>query len=77
MIMPLWSTSILLSTPIGVTLSFTVLLALVMDRSIASHLNVPAGTFVFVTLISTAITSTDKNFIAPLYKNLAGRNLNF
>jgi len=77
-IMPLWSTSILLSTPIGVTLSFTVLMALVMDRSIGSHFKVPAGTFVVVTLIFTAITtSTYDNFIAPLYTKLTGRNLTF
>ena len=76
--MPLWSSSILLSGVIGVIISFTVLMALVMDRYVGSHFKIPAGTFVVVTLISTAITSSILDrFIYPTYKKLTGRNLTY
>lgn len=77
-IMPLWSSSILLSGAIGVIISFTVLMALVMDRRVGSHFQIPAGTFTVVTLIFTAITSsTLDRFIYPTYKKLTGRHLTY
>ncbi|KAH9614953.1 hypothetical protein KSS87_021981 [Heliosperma pusillum] len=78
-IMPLWTSSILLSGAIGVILSFTVLMALVMDRRVGtSNMKIPAGTFTVITLIVTAITSSMfDGFIYPAYKKLTGRNLTF
>ncbi|KAK9741494.1 hypothetical protein RND81_03G110100 [Saponaria officinalis] len=78
-ILPLWTSSMLLSGVIGVILSFTVLMALVMDRRIGkSTLKIPAGTFTVITLILTAITSsTLDRFIYPAYTKLTGRKLTF
>ncbi|XP_074286742.1 protein NRT1/ PTR FAMILY 2.7-like [Silene latifolia] len=78
-IMPLWTSSMLLSGAIGVILSFTVLMALVMDRRVGtSNFKIPAGTFTVITLIVTAITSSMLDrFIYPAYKKVTGRNLTF
>ncbi|XP_021744336.1 protein NRT1/ PTR FAMILY 2.6-like [Chenopodium quinoa] len=77
-IIPLWSSSILLSGAMGVIISFTVLMALVMDRQVGSHFKIPAGTFTVVTLVFTAITSSALDrFIYPTYKKLTGRRLTY
>ncbi|CAO2816533.1 unnamed protein product [Amaranthus hypochondriacus] len=77
-LMPLWSSSILLSGVIGVIISFTVLMALVMDRDVGSHFKIPAGTFIVVTLVFTALTSSILDrFIYPTYKFLTGRHLTY
>ncbi|KAL2332067.1 hypothetical protein Fmac_019648 [Flemingia macrophylla] len=54
-ILPLWSSSIFLSTPIAVQGSMTVLQALVMDRQIGPHFKFPAGSIMVIPLISTSI----------------------
>ncbi|XP_021744327.1 protein NRT1/ PTR FAMILY 2.7-like [Chenopodium quinoa] len=77
-LMPLWSSSMLLSAAIGIILSITVLMALVMDRSVNSHYKIPPGTFVVVTFVFTAITSPIfDRYITPTYKKLTGRRLTF
>lgn len=77
-IMPLWSSSIFLSGAIGVIISFTVLMALVMDRRVGSDMNIPAGTFTVVTLIFTALTSsTLDRIIYPTYKKITGKRLTY
>lgn len=57
-IFPLWSSSIFLSTPIGIQASMTVLQALVMDRHMGSHFKIPAGSTIVIPLISTSIFLT-------------------
>ncbi|KAL9230518.1 hypothetical protein vseg_005857 [Gypsophila vaccaria] len=78
-IIPLWTSSFLLSGAIGVILSFTVLMALVMDRRVGkSNFKIPAGTYTVITLILTAITSsTLDRFIYPAYTKLTGRKLTY
>ncbi|KAI3977834.1 hypothetical protein MKX01_036674 [Papaver californicum] len=75
-ILPLWSTGVFLSIPIGIQSSLVVLQALSMDRHIGSHFNVPAGSFLVSTLISTAIFLTFMDrFLLPTYQRLMNRNL--
>ncbi|XP_021837231.2 protein NRT1/ PTR FAMILY 2.7-like [Spinacia oleracea] len=79
-ILPLWSSGILLSATIGVIASFTVLVALVMDRQVGSdsRFKIPAGTFGVISLVFTAITSsTLDKFIQPTYTKLTGRRLTY
>ncbi|XP_021744234.1 protein NRT1/ PTR FAMILY 2.7-like [Chenopodium quinoa] len=77
-IMPLWSSSIFLSVAVGIIMSFTVLMALVMDRSVTSYYKIPPATFVVVTFVLTAITSSMLDrYILPTYKKLTGRHLSF
>ncbi|KAL6126519.1 hypothetical protein ACLB2K_074567 [Fragaria x ananassa] len=54
-IMPLWSTGIFLSTPIGIICSLTILQALTMDIHLGLHFEIPAATFLVFNLLSTAI----------------------
>ncbi|KAF6134752.1 hypothetical protein GIB67_002153 [Kingdonia uniflora] len=75
-IFPLWSTSIFLSTPIGIQSSLVVLQALTMDRHIGSHFQVPAGSFLVFTLLSTAIClSVIDRLFFPMWQILAQRPL--
>ncbi|KAI3887594.1 hypothetical protein MKW92_020282 [Papaver armeniacum] len=75
-ILPLWSTGVFLSIPIGIQSSLVVLQALTMDRHIGSHFNVPAGSFLVSTLISTAIFLTFMDrFLLPTYQRLLNRTL--
>nr|XP_028960758.1 protein NRT1/ PTR FAMILY 2.7-like [Malus domestica] len=55
-IMPLWSTGIFLSTPIGITSSLFILQALTMDRHLGPHFAIPAGSFLVFNLLATAIS---------------------
>ncbi|XP_027926930.1 protein NRT1/ PTR FAMILY 2.6-like [Vigna unguiculata] len=57
-ILPLWSSSIFLSVPIGIQASMTVLQALATDRKIGHHFNFPAGSISVIPLISTSIFLT-------------------
>ncbi|KAL6123825.1 hypothetical protein ACLB2K_076342 [Fragaria x ananassa] len=75
-IMPLWSTGIFLSTPIGIFSSLTVLQALTMDRHLGPHFKIPAASIIAFNLLATAITIfIIDRFILLKYKNLTGRTL--
>ncbi|KAK6144484.1 hypothetical protein DH2020_021304 [Rehmannia glutinosa] len=74
-ILPLWSTSIFLSTPIGIQASLTVLQALTTDRHLACRFKVPAGSMIVFAFISTAISlSLFDRCLWPLWKKISGRN---
>nr|XP_011470595.1 PREDICTED: protein NRT1/ PTR FAMILY 2.7-like [Fragaria vesca subsp. vesca] len=75
-IMPLWSTGIFLSTPIGIFSSLTVLQALTMDRHLGPHFKIPAASIIVFNLLATAISIfIIDRFILRKYKNLTGRTL--
>ncbi|KAL0418156.1 UNVERIFIED_CONTAM: protein NRT1/ PTR FAMILY 2.7 [Sesamum radiatum] len=74
-ILPLWSSSILLSTPIGIQGSLTVLQALTTNRHLSHHFQIPAGSMTVFTLISTAVSLTlFDHFLWPMWKRVAGKN---
>ncbi|KAL6203117.1 hypothetical protein ACLB2K_026820 [Fragaria x ananassa] len=72
-IMPLWSTSIFLGTPIGIQGSLTVLQALTMDRHLGPHFQIPAGSVIVVLLLSSIIflTLIDRE-LCPMWQKLTG-----
>ncbi|XP_027343386.1 protein NRT1/ PTR FAMILY 2.6-like [Abrus precatorius] len=74
-ILPLWTTSIFLATPIGVQGSLTVLQALATDRVIGPHFKFPAGSITVIPLISTSIflTLIDK-VLRPTWQKLIGKS---
>lgn len=75
-ILPLWSSSIFLSTPIGVLLSLTVLQALATDRHVARlHFQLSAGSMIVFALISTAagVILTDR-CLWPMWRKLRRGN---
>ncbi|KAK6144503.1 hypothetical protein DH2020_021323 [Rehmannia glutinosa] len=73
-ILPLWSTGILLFTPIGVQVSLTILQSLTTDRHLARRFQVPAGSMLVFALISTAISlSLFDHCLWPLWKKISGR----
>ncbi|XP_010535570.1 PREDICTED: protein NRT1/ PTR FAMILY 2.7-like isoform X2 [Tarenaya hassleriana] len=75
-VLPLWSASILLSTPIAVLISLTVLQALVMDRQLGPHFKIPAGSLQVIILISTCVFLILNNwFLYPLYQKLTRKPL--
>ncbi|KAH0751296.1 hypothetical protein KY290_030528 [Solanum tuberosum] len=75
-ILPLWSTSFILSTTIGVQLSFSVLQALAMDRHVGPHFQIPAGSILVFVLISTALfLALFDKFLFPTWRNLTGKSL--
>ncbi|MBA0732522.1 hypothetical protein Gogos_016608 [Gossypium gossypioides] len=57
-ILPLWSSSIFLSTPIAIHSSLTVLQALNMDRHLGQHLKIPAGSILVIEIVACAIFLT-------------------
>ncbi|XP_004294684.1 PREDICTED: protein NRT1/ PTR FAMILY 2.6-like [Fragaria vesca subsp. vesca] len=73
-ILPLWSSSIFLGTPIAVQSSLTILQALTMDRHLGPHFKIPAGSILVVSLISTALfLAVIDRFLCPLWQRLIGR----
>ncbi|CAJ1956026.1 unnamed protein product [Sphenostylis stenocarpa] len=73
-ILPLWSSSIFLSVPIGIQGSMTVLQALVMNRHIG-HFQFPAGSITVVPLISTSIFLTFLDRVLwPAWHKLNGKS---
>ncbi|XP_057781708.1 protein NRT1/ PTR FAMILY 2.7-like [Salvia miltiorrhiza] len=54
-ILPLWSSSIFLGTPIGVQLSLTVLQSLASDRRLSAGFTFPAGSIIVFSFVSTAV----------------------
>ncbi|KAF8395018.1 hypothetical protein HHK36_018957 [Tetracentron sinense] len=74
-ISPLWSTGIFLSTPIAIQGSLTILQALSMDRHLGPHFQIPAGSFLVFTLVSTAISlSIIDRFLCPMWQKLTRRS---
>ncbi|KAG6681688.1 hypothetical protein I3842_13G104400 [Carya illinoinensis] len=72
-ILPLWSTGVFLSTPIGIQSSLTILQALTMDRNVGPHFKIPSGSILVFVLISTSIflTIIDR-FLCPMWQTLIG-----
>ncbi|XP_073148139.1 protein NRT1/ PTR FAMILY 2.7-like [Henckelia pumila] len=54
-ILPLWSSAILVATPIGIQMSLSVLQALTMDRHMGQSVRIPAATMLVFTIIFTAL----------------------
>ncbi|KAL0436856.1 UNVERIFIED_CONTAM: protein NRT1/ PTR FAMILY 2.7 [Sesamum radiatum] len=74
-ILPLWSTSVLLATPIGIQISLTVLQALTTDRHLGHRLQIPAGSMIVFLLISVAVSLTlFDHFLWPMWKKVAGKS---
>ena len=57
-ILPLWTSSLFLSIPIVMQMDFIILQALVMDRSLGSLFEIPAGSISVIVLISAPIFLT-------------------
>ncbi|KAI4322214.1 hypothetical protein L6164_021926 [Bauhinia variegata] len=75
-IMPLWSTSIFLSTSIGIEGSLIVLQALTMDRHLGSHFQIPPGSIPVILLVSTAISlPLIDRVLFPAWQKLIGKPL--
>ncbi|KAL8162171.1 hypothetical protein V2J09_013660 [Rumex salicifolius] len=75
-VLPIWASGIFYSVPLGIHLSVIVLQALVMDRHMGSHFEIPAGTFVVFTLLVAAITiPTIERLFFPLWKKVTGKSL--
>jgi peptide/histidine transporter 3/4 len=75
-IIPVWSTGIFLSVPVGIFSSLTTLQALTMNRHLGPHFKIPAGSFLLFNLLATAVSIfiIDRFFI-PKWKNLTHRTL--
>lgn len=73
-ILPLWSSSIFLATPIAIQSSVTVLQALAMDRSLGPHFKIPAGSVSVIVIISTSIflTFLDR-VLLPCWHKITGK----
>ncbi|KAJ4979102.1 hypothetical protein NE237_009882 [Protea cynaroides] len=72
---PLWSSGIFLSTPIGVQISLTILQALTMDRHVGPHFQIPAGSFLVFSLLSTPIAiSIADRFLPSTWIKLTGHS---
>ncbi|RWR76910.1 Proton-dependent oligopeptide transporter family [Cinnamomum micranthum f. kanehirae] len=72
-IFPIWSSTIFISTPIGVLNSLTILQALSMDRHLGPHFSIPAGSFfVFVILSTSLALPIIDRFLYPRWRKLTG-----
>lgn len=73
-IIPLWSSSILLSATIGVFLSLILLEALTMDKHFGDKFEVPAASFLTFNILSTCISlSILDRLVFPRWQKLIGR----
>uniref|UniRef100_J3M629 Uncharacterized protein n=1 Tax=Oryza brachyantha TaxID=4533 RepID=J3M629_ORYBR len=71
-ILPLWSSSIILSVSIGVQINFSVLEALVMDRALG-RFTVPAASFFVSSLFAVVVfLGLIDRAILPLWRRLTG-----
>ncbi|KAI6669341.1 hypothetical protein NL676_004226 [Syzygium grande] len=74
-VLPLWSSTVFLSTPIAVQNSMTVLQALTMDRHVGPHFTIPASSILVMIMISTSVSLAlmDRlQSLFPLWKKLTG-----
>ncbi|CAA7038206.1 unnamed protein product [Microthlaspi erraticum] len=75
-LVPLWLAILFLGTSIGVQASLMVLQALVTDRRLGSHFEVPAGSLQVVVLIfSCVFLVLNKWTIFPMYKKLTHKEM--
>lgn len=75
-ILPIWSSSVFLSTPIAIQLSMTVLQALAMDRHLGSTFKTPAASVPVVYSISNCFfLAIFDRFILPTWKKLTHRSM--
>ena len=59
----------------GVQASLTVIQALTMDRHLGPHFQIPAGSILVISLISTAIfLTTIDRFFSPMWQKLTSRS---
>ncbi|XP_058199681.1 protein NRT1/ PTR FAMILY 2.6-like isoform X2 [Rhododendron vialii] len=71
---PLWSTCILLSTPLAVQMSLATLQAITMNRHLGPHFKIPAGSMLVFIPVSTCLTIifVDR-FFFPVWQKVTGR----
>ncbi|KAL8204977.1 hypothetical protein R6Q57_010600 [Mikania cordata] len=70
-ISPIWSTGILLHTPIATQMSLIVLQSLAMDRHLGARFQIPAGTMMIFVMISTSISlSIINSFLLSTFHKL-------
>ncbi|KAM0053542.1 putative ABC-type nitrate transporter [Helianthus debilis subsp. tardiflorus] len=70
-ISPIWSTGILLHTPIATQMSLVVLQALAMDRHLGPRYQIPAGTtMIFVTISTCLSLASIDRFLIPTFHKL-------
>ncbi|XP_051124792.1 protein NRT1/ PTR FAMILY 2.3-like [Andrographis paniculata] len=77
-ILPLWSSSIFLSTPIGIQVSLTVLQALATDRHLGPgrHFQFPAGSMIIFTFLATVVClGLFGHCLWPLWKRVTGKQV--
>ncbi|KAL4560385.1 hypothetical protein LXL04_032535 [Taraxacum kok-saghyz] len=75
-ISPLWSTGILLSTPLAIQMSLVVLQALSMDRHLGPTFQISAGTMMVFVMLSTSISlALIDRFLLPAYQKLTNTPL--
>ncbi|KAL1558599.1 protein NRT1/ PTR FAMILY 2.7-like [Salvia divinorum] len=75
-LLPLWSTGLLLCTPLAIQLSLTVIQALTMDRHLGGRFKIPAGSMPVFILVSTSLFIFIIDRVAlPLWERLATRPL--
>lgn len=76
-IVPLWTSSFFLGTPIGVQLSLTVLQSLASDRRITDHFLFPASSIIVFSFLSTAagVVLIDRCFHPAWRRATSGKSL--
>ncbi|KAH7838487.1 hypothetical protein Vadar_027158 [Vaccinium darrowii] len=73
-ISPLWSTGILLSTPLAVQMSLATLQAITMDRHLGSHFKIPAGSMLVFIFVSSSLNLVILDrFLYPTWQKITGR----
>ncbi|KAF7113303.1 hypothetical protein RHSIM_RhsimUnG0138600 [Rhododendron simsii] len=73
-ISPLWSTGILLSTPLAVQMSLATLQAITMNRHIGPHFKIPAGSMLVFIMVSCCIAIIFiERFFFPMWQKVTGR----
>ncbi|XP_071688406.1 protein NRT1/ PTR FAMILY 2.7-like [Rutidosis leptorrhynchoides] len=75
-ISPLWSTGILLNTPITIMMGLVVLQALTMNRHLNHHIEIPAGSMTTIILLSSSISlALLEHLLLPAFRKLTSISL--
>ncbi|CAA7038207.1 unnamed protein product [Microthlaspi erraticum] len=75
-LLPLWASVIILSTPVAMQITLTVLQGLAMDRAIGSNFKVPAGSLQVISTVSTiAFLIVNSLLVYPMCKKLIRKRL--